>query len=210
MTGFFTNWNKNKKNHINDTNKKLIEDLIPNSHVKPRIESVMNDTQLQISKLDVKISKMKGREETLFNKVVDAMKSHDIAHTKILSVELAQLRKNQRTLNQARIALEQVSMRISTIHVLSEIMKTLEPAMSPVKGLKSDFEISVPSTDTELNYMQMLTASILSDSNQNNEIDIIGMNIAELSENDDIGHIINEASEVAEERNNSNNNNRFS
>jgi division protein CdvB (Snf7/Vps24/ESCRT-III family) len=138
------------------------------------------------------------------------MKNHDIAHTKILSVELAQLRKNQRTLNQARIALEQVSMRISTIHVLSEIMKTLEPAMSPVKGLKSDFEISVPSTDTELNYMQMLTASILSDSNQNNEIDIIGMNIAELSENDDIGHIINEASEVAEERNNRNNNNRFS
>ena len=209
MTGFFTNWTKNKKNRVDDTNKKSIEDLIPNSHVKPRIESVMNDTQLQISKLDVKISKMKGREETLFNKVVNAMKSHDITHTKILSVELAQLRKNQRTLNQARIALEQVSMRISTIHVLSEIMETLEPAMSPVKGLKSDFEISVPSTYTELNYMQMLTNSILSDSNQNNEIDIMGMNIVESSENDDIGHIINEASEVAEERNNSNNN-RFS
>ena len=210
MTGFFKNWTKDKNNRVDDTNKKLIQDLIPNSHVKPRIESVMNDTQLQISKLDVKILKIKEREETLFNKVVDAMKSHDITHTKILSVKLARLRKNQLTLNQARIALEQVSMRISTIHVLSEIMETLEPAMSPVKGLKSDFEISVPSTDTELNYMQMLTNSILSDSNQNNEIDIIGMNIGELSEKDDIGHIINEASEVAEELNNSNNNNRFS
>jgi division protein CdvB (Snf7/Vps24/ESCRT-III family) len=209
MTGFFTNWTKNKKNHVDDTNKELIEDLILNSHVKPRIESVINDIQLQISNLDVKISKMKAREETLFNKVVDAMKSHDITHTKILSVELAQLRKNQRTPNQARIALEQVSMRTSTIHVLSEIMETLEPAMNPVKGLKSDFEILVPSTDTELDYMQMLTNSILSDSNQNNEIDIIGMNIVELSENDDIGHIINEASEVAEKYNNSNNN-RFS
>jgi len=210
MIGFFTNWTENKKNRVDDTNKKLIEDLIPNSYVKPRIESVMNDTQLQISKLDVKISTIKEREETLFNKVVDAMKSHDIAHTKIWSVQLARLRKNQLTLNQARIALEQVSMRISTIHVLSEIMETLEPAMSPVKGLKSDFEISVPSTDTELNYMQMLTNSILSDSNQDNEIDIIGMNIGKLSEKDDISHIINEASEVAEELNNSNNNNRFS
>lgn len=209
MTGFFTNWTKNKKNHVDDTNKELIEDLIPNSHVKPRIESIINDIQLQISKLDVKISKMKAREETLFNKVVDAMKSHDITHTKILSVELAQLRKNQRTLNQARIALEQVSMRTSTIHALSEIMETLEPAMNPVNGLKSDFEILVPSTDTELDYMQMLTNSILSDSNQNNEIDIIGMNIVELSENNDIGHIINEASEVAEKCNNGNNN-RFS
>ena len=209
MTGFFTNWTKNKKNHVDDTNKELIEDLIPNSHVKPRIESTINDIQLQISKLDVKISKMKAREETLFNKVVDAMKSHDITHTKILSVELVQLRKNQRTLNQARIALEQVSMRTSTIHTLSEIMETLEPAMNPVNGLKSDFEILVPSTDTELDYMQMLTNSILSDSNQNNEIDIIGMNIVELSENNDIGHIINEASEVAEKCNNGNNN-RFS
>ncbi|HZB99246.1 MAG TPA: hypothetical protein VE226_04475 [Nitrososphaeraceae archaeon] len=209
MTGFFTNWTKNKKNHVDDTNKELIEDLIPNSHVKPRIESIINDIQLQISKLDVKISKMKAREETLFNKVVDAMKSHDITHTKILSVELVQLRKNQRTLNQARIALEQVSMRTSTIHTLSEIMETLEPAMNPVNGLKSDFEILVPSTDTELDYMQMLTNSILSDSNQNNEIDIIGMNIVELSENNDIGHIINEASEVAEKCNNGNNN-RFS
>ena len=209
MTGFFTNWTKNKKNHVDDTNKELIEDLIPNSHVKPRIESIINDIQLQISKLDVKISKMKAREETLLNKVVDATKSHDITHTKILSVELAQLRKNQRTLNQARIALEQVSMRTSTIHTLSEIMETLEPAMNPVNGLKSDFEILVPSTDTELDYMQMLTNSILSDSNQNNEIDIIGMNIVELSENNDIGHIINEASEVAEKCNKGNNN-RFS
>ena len=209
MTGFFKNWTKDRNNRVDDTNKKLIEDLIPNSQVKPRIESVMIDTQLQISKLDVKISKIKGREETLFNKVVVAMKSHDITHTKILSVELAQLRKNQRTLNQARIALEQVSMRTSTIHTLSEIMETLEPAMNPVNGLKSDFEILVPSTDTELDYMQMLTNSILSDSNQNNEIDIIGMNIVELSENNDIGHIINEASEVAEKCNNSNNN-RFS
>ena len=205
MTGIFTNWTKNKKNHVDDTNKELIEDLIQNSHVNPRIESVMIDTQLQISKLDVKISKIKGREETLFNKVVDAMKSHDITHTKILSVELAQLRKNQRRLNQARIALEQVSMRTSSIHALSEIMETLEPAMNPVKGLRSDFETSVPSTDTELNYIQMLTNSIVSDSNQNNEIDIMGMNIVELSENDDIGHIINEASDVAEECNNSNN-----
>ena len=86
MIGFFTNWTENKKNRVDDTNKKLIEDLIPNSYVKPRIESVMNDTQLQISKLDVKISTIKEREETLFNKVVDAMKSHDIAHTKIWSV----------------------------------------------------------------------------------------------------------------------------
>ena len=198
MTGFFTNWTK-KKDYIDCTNKELKESL----PLKPRIENVMNKTQLQISKLDAKIAKMKGREQEIFNKVIDAVKTRNTIYAKSLSNELLQLRKSQRTLNQARIALEQVSMRISTIHDLGEIMEILEPAMSPVKGLKSDFERLVPSTDMELNYMQMLTDSILSDSMQNNEIDVIDMNIVGSSKNKDTDHIMNEASAVLEEHNNS-------
>jgi division protein CdvB (Snf7/Vps24/ESCRT-III family) len=198
MTGFFTNWTK-KKDYIDYTNKELKESL----PLKPRIENVMNKTQLQISKLDAKIAKMKGMEQEIFNKVIDAVKTRNTIYAKSLSNELLQLRKSQRTLNQARIALEQVSMRISTIHDLGEIMEILEPAMSPVKGLKSDFERLVPSTDMELNYMQMLTDSILSDSMQNNEIDVIDMNIVGSSKNKDTDHIMNEASAVIEEHNNS-------
>jgi division protein CdvB (Snf7/Vps24/ESCRT-III family) len=192
MTGFFTNWTK-KKDHLDYTKKKLEEPT------KPRIESVINKTELQISKLDAKIAKMKGREEDVFSKIVDAVKTRNTSYAKILSNELAQLRKNQRILNQARMALEQVSMRISTIHDLGEIMEILKPAMSPVKGLKSDFQRLVPSTDTELNYMQMLTNSILSDSKQNNEIDIINMNIGGSSENNDTDQIMKEASAALEE-----------
>jgi division protein CdvB (Snf7/Vps24/ESCRT-III family) len=198
MIGFFTNWTK-KKDYIDYTNKELKESL----PLKPRIESVLNKTQLQISKLDAKIAKMKGREEEIFNKVIDAVKTHNTIYAKNLSNELSQLRKSQRTLNQARMALEQVSMRISTIQDLGEIMEILEPAMSPVKGLKSDFKRLMPSTDMELNYMQMLTNSILSDSMQNNEIDVIDMNIVGSSENKDMDHIMNEASAVLEEQNNS-------
>ena len=196
MTGFFTNWTK-KKDHLDYTKKKLEEPT------KPRIESVINKTELQISKLDAKIAKMKGREEEIFNKVIDAVKTHNTIYAKNLSNELSQLRKSQRTLNQARMALEQVSMRISTIQDLGEIMEILEPAMSPVKGLKSDFKRLMPSTDMELNYMQMLTNSILSDSMQNNEIDVIDMNIVGSSENKDMDHIMNEASAVLEEQNKS-------
>ena len=197
MTGFFTSWTK-KKHHVDYANKRSKEPL------KPRIESVMNNTQLQISKLDAKIAKMKEREEDIFNKVVDSVKSRNTTYAKILSNELAQLRKSQRTLNQARMALEQVSMRTSTIHDLREIMEILEPAMSPVKG-KSDFERLVPSTDMELNYVQMLTNSILSDSKQNNEIDIKDINIVGTSENNDTDNIMNEASAVLNEDNNNTN-----
>jgi division protein CdvB (Snf7/Vps24/ESCRT-III family) len=73
---------------------------------------------------------MKGREEEIFNKVVDAMKAHNTIYAKNFLIELVQLRKSQRTLNQARMALEQLSMRISTIRDLGKIMEILEPAMS--------------------------------------------------------------------------------
>ena len=97
-------------------------------------------------------------------------------------------------------------MRISTIRDLGEIMEILEPAMSPVRGLKSDFEGLVPSTDMELKYMYMLTSSILSDSKQNNDIDIIDLNIVGLPGKNDTNHIMNEASAVLKENNISINN----
>jgi uncharacterized protein YjiS (DUF1127 family) len=88
------------------------------------------------------------------------MKAHNTIYAKNFLIELVQLRKNQRTLNQARMELEQLSMRISTIRDLGKIMEILEPAMSLVRGLKLDFEELVPSTDMELKYMYMLTNSI--------------------------------------------------
>jgi len=38
--------------------------------LKPKIKNVLNNTQLQISKLDARIAKMKGRDGYLFNKVL--------------------------------------------------------------------------------------------------------------------------------------------
>ena len=155
MICFFTNWTK-KKDNIEYTNNELKEPL----PLKLRKESAINKIQLQISKLDTKIAKMKGREEEIFNKVVNAMKAHNTIYAKNFLIELVQLRKSQRTLNQARMELEQLSMRISTIRDLGKIMEILEPAMSLVRGLKLDFEELVPSTDMELKYMYMLTNSI--------------------------------------------------
>jgi hypothetical protein len=56
MSGFFSNWIK-KNINTDNTNKKskVIND--PRSSIKPRIESVINNIQLQISKLDTKSQK---------------------------------------------------------------------------------------------------------------------------------------------------------
>lgn len=189
MTGFFRNWTKHNRKSIRE---KVKETLSTNCPLKPRIEIGGRNLELQILKLDNKIADAKEREVYLFNRVVNAVQSHDHISAKVLSTELAEIRKNQKMLNQARRILEQVAIRSSTIHDLIEVMETLEPAIDPIKGLKSNIERLEPNAKAEINYMQTITDSILSDSNQNDEMNIDIVKIKSGSE-PDINQIIIEA-----------------
>lgn len=189
MTGFFRNWTKHNRKSIRE---KVKETLSTNCPLKPRIEIGGRNLELQILKLDNKIADAKEREVYLFNRVVNAVQSHDHISAKVLSTELAEIRKNQKMLNQARRILEQVAIRSSTIHDLIEVMETLEPAIDPIKGLKSNIGRLEPNAKAEINYMQTITDSILSDSNQNDEMNIDIVKIKSGSE-PDINQIIIEA-----------------
>jgi division protein CdvB (Snf7/Vps24/ESCRT-III family) len=196
MTGFFKNWTKHNHKSIRE---KVKETLSTNGPLKPRIEIGNRNLELQILKLDNKIADAKEREVYLFNRVVNAVQSHDSISAKVLSTELAEIRKNQRILNQARRTLEQVAIRNSTIHDLIEVMETLEPAIDPIKGLKSNIGRLEPNTKAEINYMRTITDSILSDSNQNGEMNVDIVNIKSGSKTD-IDQIIIEASDSAEQQ----------
>jgi division protein CdvB (Snf7/Vps24/ESCRT-III family) len=191
MTGFFRNWTKHNRKSIRE---KVKETLSTNYPLKPRIEIGGRNLELQILKLDNKIAAAKEREVYLFNRVVNAVQSHDHISAKVLSTELAEIRKNQKMLNQAKRTLEQVAIRSSTIHDLIEVMETLEPAIDPIKGLKSNIGRLEPNAKAEINYMQTITDSILSDSNQNYDMNVDIVKIKSGSE-PDINQIIIEASD---------------
>ena len=101
-------------------------------------------------------------------------------------------------LNQARRTVEQVSIRNSTLSDLLEIMETLEPAIRPIKGLKSDITRLQPNISKEMTYMQMITNSVMAESNQNSEVNIDIGNQSNGLEND-INDILTEASHNAGE-----------
>lgn len=195
MASFFKNWTKHHKKGIKE---KVKETLSIQGPSKPRIEIGNSTIELQISKLDNKIADAKDREVCLFNRIVTAIQSHNDISAKILSNELAKVRHNQRILNQARRTLEQVSIRNSTVSDLLEIMETLKPAIQPVKDLKSDITKLQPDIGREITYVQMITNSVMSESNQNNEMNIDIANPRNGSEND-IDQIMAEASHSVEE-----------
>jgi division protein CdvB (Snf7/Vps24/ESCRT-III family) len=194
MASLFKSWTK----HYNKRIKEKAKETLNIHGSKPRIEIGNNIIELQISKLDNKIAHAKNRETFLFNRIVTAIQSHNDVSARILSSELAKVRHNQRMLNQARRTVEQVSIRNSTLSDLLEIMETLEPAIRPIKGLKSDITRLQPNISKEMTYMQMITNSVMAKSNQNSEVNIDIGNQSNGLEND-INDILTEASHNAGE-----------
>jgi division protein CdvB (Snf7/Vps24/ESCRT-III family) len=103
MTGFGRNWSSQSRAGASD---KLKESLRPQGPLKPRIETAVNKLQLQTSKLDTMITKLNERDASLFRRVVDSMQRHDTDSAKVLSNELAEVRKIAKTLGGAKMALE--------------------------------------------------------------------------------------------------------
>jgi len=193
MTGFDKNWSNLSRA---SSGGKLKEALRPQSPLKPKIETAVNKLQLQTSKLDTMITKLNERDASLFRRVVNAMQRHDADTAKVLSNELAEVRKVSKTLGNAKLSLEQVSMRLSTIHDMGDAMVALGPAMSSIKGLKPSLGRFVPGADGEINNMQTLLSGIMVESLQGSAVGI------ELNAGSggDIDQIMIEASAVAEEK----------
>jgi division protein CdvB (Snf7/Vps24/ESCRT-III family) len=150
---------------------------------------------LQISKLDTIVTKLNERDASLFRRVVDAVQRHDTDTTKVLSNELAEVRKVSRTLGQAKMAFEQVSMRLSTIHDMGNVMVALGPAIASIKSLKPGLGKFVPGADGEINTMQTLLNGIMMESLQSSGPGIE----VNTGSGSDVDQIMMEASAVAEQ-----------
>jgi len=193
MTGFDKNWTNQSRTGASE---KIKESLRPQGPLKPRIETAVNKLQLQTSKLDTMITKLNERDASLFRRVVDSMQRHDTDSAKVLSNELGEVRKISKTLSQTKMALEQVSMRLSTIHDMGDAMVALGPAMASIKGLKPSLGRFVPGADSEINNMQTLLGGIMTESLQT---DGLGFEV-NTSGGGDIDQIMMEASAVAEQK----------
>ena len=171
------------------------EALAAQGPLNPWLETASNKLQLQISKLDTIVTKLNERDASLFRRVVDAVQRHDTDTTKVLSNELAEVRKVSRTLGQAKMAFEQVSMRLSTIHDMGNVMVALGPAIASIKSLKPGLGKFVPGADSEINTMQTLLNGIMMESLQSSGSGIE----VNTSSGSDVDQIMMEASAVAEQ-----------
>ena len=187
---FATKW---MKSNGSNAGEKLHAAIKPAGPLKPRIEHAQRRLQLQISRLDSITNKLKEKDQALFRKVVNSIQQHDTQYSSVLSNELAQIRKMGKMVSHARLALEQIQIRLSTITELGDVVVTLSPAMAVVKNVKAGLSTMMPEVENEMGEISQMLGGILMDAGQ-----VGGYTINFDSANEEATKIMEEAASVAE------------
>ncbi|MEO9276764.1 MAG: Snf7 family protein [Nitrososphaera sp.] len=189
MTTFANNWQRPQTPTIGE---RFNDAIRPKGPLKPRMESAIKRLQTQIGKLDGMITKLKQRDEKLFKRIVTATQQHDLTTSKVLSKELAEVRKVTKLLSNARIALEQIELRLSTFHDLGDTVVTIMPTIGLMKNLRSSLIKFMPEADRELSGMTEMLGGLMTDTFHSGDFGI------DSSTNEESEKILQEAAAVAE------------
>src|ERR687883_1210945 len=158
-----TKWNEPQNESM--TNK-LFDRLKPQDPLKPRIEEAQNKLQMQVSKLEKISNKLEEKDKLIFNRVVQSLQNHDSHYAKILSNELSQVRKMSKMVNSAKLAFEQIQLRLNTVTELGDVVVTLSPAMNAIKGIQGGLSSMMPQADQSFGQISDLLGNIMTGSSQ--------------------------------------------
>ena len=192
MTSFQKSW---AQKEVKSMTERIRDTVKPQGALKPRIQTAVNKLQVQTSKMDIMLTKLRERDQQLFDRIVTATQSHDTQTSRVLSSELAEVRKVQRVLGGARNSLEQVQLRLTTIHDLGDAMIAIGPAMSTMRDLKPTMSKFMPEADSELNSMTETLNGLMVDSISGDSFDM-----QDSAMNEETNAILQEASAVAEQQ----------
>src|SRR6266849_3872596 len=172
---------------------KLLEGLKPQPPLKPRIEDAQNKLHLQISKLETISSKMQEKDQLIFKRIVHSVQNHDSHYARVLSSELSQVRKMNKMVTSAKLAMEQIQLRLNTISELGDVVVTLSPCMSIIKGLSAGLGGLMPEANSSMQDLSNILGDIMAGSSVNGNA-----NIAIDTTNVDTTTILEEAHAVLE------------
>lgn len=160
MGSFEKRWNKQITPGVG---KRISGSLRPGEPLKPKVRLAIERIHKQIGKLDGMLSKLKDRDAKIFKRIVEATQAHDGGSARVLSNELAEIRKVAKVLGSARMALERIELRLATANDIGDTVSAIVPTIGLMKNLKSQLGAFMPSADKEITNMSDMLGGILQD-----------------------------------------------
>ena len=161
--GYITkNWN-GVKNSIN-LSQKFLNKIKPETALKNRISDAEKKLEYQISRLDQVHNKLKQNHDHLFKKIVEAKKIHNESRARTYAIELQEIKKIKNKIAGAKLSMEQIKLRLGTVSELGDIVVTLSPCMSLIKGLAPSISGLLPQMNTSIQDLTDMFGDVLSQS----------------------------------------------
>jgi len=169
------------------------------SPLKPRMDYAIKRLDLQIHKLDQASERFSQKDRSLFTKIVDSYAKHDTTHANIYANELAEVRKMEKLVMNARLALDQVLLRLRTVTEFGDLVSTLGPCISVLRSVNVGLCGVLPEAENELGDISNMLSGLMFDCGTSSGMSLNFNNI-----NEDAAKILAEAATVAEQKVNAN------
>ncbi len=158
-------WNKPENESIT---QKVLGKVKPDEPLKNRIDLAQRKLQAQISKLEGINEKLRVQHDAIFAKIVNAQKNRKPVYAKAYANELANVRKMKNMIGGAKLSMEQVRLRLDTVSELGDVVVTLSPCMSIIKGLSPSLSGIMPEANASMQDLSQILGDVMSGSSVDN------------------------------------------
>ena len=141
----------------------------PQENLKEQISMVTQRLDVQTKTLDAAVNRFEMRDKEIFQRVVKAMTERDNARANILATELGEIRKVEKMLSHASLALQSVSMRLSTVSEMGDLVTILSPAKGMLNSIRTEMCSILPEASMELGNIGNLLSDITATTNQGSD-----------------------------------------
>ena len=161
------NW-QGIKNGMN-LSQKFLDKIKPEYALKNKINGAEKQMESQMLRLDQAHNKLKRNHDNIFKKIVEAQQTHDESKARTYAIELVEIKKIKNKISEAKLAMEQIKLRLGTVSELGDIVVTLSPCMSLIKGLAPSISGLMPEMHSSMQDLTNMFGDLLTDSSISSE-----------------------------------------
>ena len=157
-------WNKVDRESIS---QKVMGKVKPDEPLKNKIDFAQRKLQFQISKLQSIDEKLQKKHDAIFEKIVNAQRNNKNSYAQAYAGELSQVRKMKNMVSGAKLSMEQIKLRLDTVSELGDVVVTLSPCMSIIKGLSPSLNGIMPEANASMQDLSQILGDVMSGSSMN-------------------------------------------
>ena len=158
------NWREVKNGILS---QKFLDRVRPEARLKNKMYDAGKKMESQILRLEQTHTKLKQNYDHIFKKIVECKRNgnnENESRAKTYAIELQEIKKAKNKIAEAKLAMEQIKLRLNTVSELGDIVVTLSPCMSLIKGLAPSISTLMPQMHTSMEDLTSMFSDMLTDS----------------------------------------------